>query len=96
VVLVHLADAQGNLVAQGDSDPVGGLRPTLSWRVGEVLRDDHPVSLPAGLPAGVYSLYVGWYDRDSPMRLPVISESDPTSRDRLELSPIEVSPAAPR
>ncbi len=87
-VFLHLVDDEGRLVAQGDSDPVGGLRLTRSWRPGEVIRDDHPIALPDDLPPGNYAMTVGWYDRESPLRLPV--ETSSGDSDRLDLEPIRV------
>jgi hypothetical protein len=70
-VFVQLWDAEGNLAGQGDSDPVDGLRPTRSWRPGEVIVDTHHVPLKAELTAGEYTLYVGLYQRDTGDRLAV-------------------------
>ncbi|HKZ82586.1 MAG TPA: glycosyltransferase family 39 protein [Anaerolineae bacterium] len=95
-VFLHVVDGEGRLVAQGDSDPVGGLRLTRSWRPGEVIRDDHPIALPDDLPPGNYAMVVGWYDRESPLRLPVETpalsgvEGSSGDSDRLNLEPIRV------
>lgn len=70
-VLVHVTDAAGNLVAQGDGIPVNGTRPTTSWRPGEVLVDEHVVGLPDSLPAGTYTIWTGFYDPETGRRLPV-------------------------
>jgi hypothetical protein len=42
-VFVHLLDAEGNIMAQGDSPPVQGHYPTTMWAVGEMVRDEHPL-----------------------------------------------------
>lgn len=57
---VHLRDAAG-LVAQHDSPPAEGQRPTVAWREGEYVVDRHRLSL-SDVPAGNYALYVGLYD----------------------------------
>jgi hypothetical protein len=60
-VFVHLLDAEGNIVAQGDSPPVQGHYPTTMWAVGEVVRDEHPlVGPPEAIVRGV-RFAVGWY-----------------------------------
>jgi hypothetical protein len=60
-VFVHLLDAEGSIVAQGDSPPVQGHYPTTMWAVGEVVRDEHPlVGSPEAIVRGV-RFAVGWY-----------------------------------
>lgn len=61
----------GNPAGQGDSDPVDGLRPTRSWRPGEIIVDGHHVPLKPDLPPGEYTVYVGLYQRDTGARLAV-------------------------
>ncbi|HLU08970.1 MAG TPA: hypothetical protein VK003_04830, partial [Oceanobacillus sp.] len=58
-VFVHLLNANGELVAQHDGMPE---RPTSNWKAGERVIDEHEIILPPELPAGEYSLRVGWYD----------------------------------
>ncbi|MDA0245495.1 MAG: glycosyltransferase family 39 protein [Chloroflexi bacterium] len=71
-VFVHLVNFEGALVAQRDGEPVGNLRPTSSWVVGEAILDKHGLFLPADLPAGDYALLVGLYDLTDPARrLPI-------------------------
>lgn len=71
-VFVQLLNSDGVLVAQRDSEPIGGLGLTTLWPVDEIIVDRHALQLPADLPAGDYRLIVGWYDADSPnQRLPV-------------------------
>lgn len=59
-VFVHVAppEAPGPLVAQHDSWPALGLRPTYTWIPGEIVADPHPLP---GLPAGTYRLRIGLY-----------------------------------
>lgn len=61
-VFVHLLDAAGNIVAQGDSVPVGGRYPTSVWEVGEQIIDPRAITLPAELMPGQYRLIVGLYN----------------------------------
>jgi 4-amino-4-deoxy-L-arabinose transferase-like glycosyltransferase len=60
-VFVHLLDEQGNRVAQLDLPPLAGTRPTNTWQPGEIVRDEYPLLLPAGLATGVYRISVGFY-----------------------------------
>ncbi len=61
-VFLHLLDAAGQLVAQADGYPRGGLRPTTIWQAGETIVDIRRIELPLDLPEGEYTLVVGWYD----------------------------------
>ncbi|MFQ5594096.1 MAG: hypothetical protein ACE5HA_08095, partial [Anaerolineae bacterium] len=67
-VFVHLYDAAGHLVAQHDSVPVNGARPTTTWQAGERLTDRHGLALPQG-PTGWLQLVVGLYDPATGERL---------------------------
>jgi len=58
---VHLLDAAGQPVIQSDHQPGGVFYPSTLWQPGEQLRDDHPLTIPAGTPPGVYRLLVGLY-----------------------------------
>jgi len=60
-VFVHLLDAEGNIVAQGDSPPVQGHYPTTMWAVGEMVRDEHPLVGPPEAVARGVRFAVGWY-----------------------------------
>lgn len=57
---VFLLDAAGALVAQHDSFPFEGARPTTAWALGETVYDPHPLDL-SGLPPGAYSVNVQVY-----------------------------------
>jgi 4-amino-4-deoxy-L-arabinose transferase-like glycosyltransferase len=69
-VFVHLLDANGNQVANGDGPPVFGDYPTYLWREGDLILDEHTLVLPADLPHGEYEVTVGLYDPVSLTRLP--------------------------
>ncbi|MFN8377969.1 MAG: glycosyltransferase family 39 protein [Anaerolineae bacterium] len=76
-VFVQLLDANGQLVAQRDSEPGGGLALTTTWAADEPVTDRHALFLPDGLPPGEYRLIAGLYALDPPNeRLPVSSGGD--------------------
>ena len=75
-VFIHLIDENGQLVAQRDSEPVGNLKPTDGWGVGEIVLDQHGVLVPADLPAGEYELVVGLYDVFPPNGRLVVRDED--------------------
>jgi hypothetical protein len=75
-VFVQVLDAEGRLVAQSDAQPAGGALPTTSWLPGEVVLDEHRLTLPPGLPPGRYRLVAGMYLLATGERLPVASGGD--------------------
>lgn len=60
-VFVHLIGPEG-LVAQHDSLPDSGAAPTSTWQVGEVIKDDVELLIPADVTPGEYRLIVGLYE----------------------------------
>ncbi|MCI0476981.1 MAG: DUF2723 domain-containing protein [Anaerolineales bacterium] len=61
---VHLLDARGNKIAQGNDHQVGGaFYPTTLWDVGETLRDEFVIALPPNLAPGDYRLFIGMYSQ---------------------------------
>ncbi len=71
-VFVHVlaSHANGQIVAQTDREPGGGLNPTTNWQANETIADRYGVALPADLPAGSYAIEIGLYGLDG-TRLPV-------------------------
>jgi len=60
-VFLHVTDASGRLIAQGDGPPLHGWYPSSSWAVGQVVVDDHRIALPAGTSAAGLKLALGLY-----------------------------------
>ncbi len=59
---VHLLDARGDKIAQGNDHQVGGeFYPTSFWEIGETLRDEQTITLPPDIASGTYRLLVGMY-----------------------------------
>lgn len=73
---VHLQNDSGEVVAQADSQPAAGAYPTSLWDVGEVVRDEVVIPLPADLSAGEYRLFTGMYDLATGERLTVPNSLD--------------------
>lgn len=73
-IFAHLLDRDRRVVAQRDNEPVGALRPTTTWAVGEVIADNYGILLPNDLPSGNYVLEVGMY-RPTDGQRPLISDS---------------------
>lgn len=71
-VFVHALNGNDRIVAQNDSPPAGGARPTRGWAAGETILDDHPLALPPGTRA----LAVGLYDGRTGQRLQLATGGD--------------------
>jgi len=82
-VFTHLLNQDGDLVAQQDNWPVNGRWPPTCWQPGETITDAYRLPL-AGLPPGVYDLFIGWYDARDNTRLLL-----PNGQDALQLTAIE-------
>lgn len=89
-VFVHLLDSGGQIRAQGDSPPAGGIYPTSAWQPGEVVRDPRPLRLPANLPPGEYRLVVGLYDPATGRRLETKSAWWAAKADKLTLRTVRL------
>lgn len=88
-VFVHLLNEDGSILAQHDSQPMGGVRPTSGWRIGEGVEDHHGVLLPE-VPPGEYRLVVGVYDPESGERLPISDGGERAMGDSLLLARVRV------
>ena len=66
---IHVLDGKGNIRAQSDGYPAGGRALTPTWQKDEIVVDAHELNLPDTLPAGDYSLRIGFYDERSGQRL---------------------------
>jgi hypothetical protein len=63
---VHLLNSEGQGITQSDHQPGGDFYPSSHWQPGEVLRDQHSLTIPADAPVGVYRLRVGMYYQPQP------------------------------
>ncbi|MGH2520129.1 MAG: hypothetical protein ACRDF8_10025, partial [Chloroflexota bacterium] len=92
-VFTHVVDPQGNIWAQRDSEPVGGARPTTTWKTGDTIADNYGLLVLPGTPPGQYAIELGMYGASSGERLPVTAGG---SGDRLLLPGLRIdAPAQP-
>jgi hypothetical protein len=70
-VFCHLLSASGELAGQRDGVPLRGIRPTLSWRAGEIIEDSYEILLDDNVAPGEYELWAGMYDLETMERLDV-------------------------
>ena len=78
------------LWAQLDREPNYGATPVTTWRVGEVIAD----GLSFDLPAGRYTVALGWYDVFTGQRLLVLDASGAAVASEAALGPFIIPPPA--
>lgn len=91
-IAVQLVDAAGLLVTQNDSQHPAQY-PTSAWRVEHYARDEHRLTLPAGLPPGEYRLLIGVYREADGASLAPASDSLARSGQLVEIGQISVERA---
>jgi hypothetical protein len=64
-VSARLVDANDQVIASVDAEPVAAAYPATAWRPGEVVADAYEIPLPAGLPPGEYRPLVIVYEPDT-------------------------------
>jgi len=89
-VFVHLVDSQGQRWAQHDGPPQDGALPTSAWNPGELLRDEHLLTVDTQAPPGDYRLAIGLYDPATLQRLPVVDAQGQAAGDAVLLGPLTV------
>jgi hypothetical protein len=75
-VFTQLLDETGSLVTGWDSRPLSGYFPTTEWPPDQIVTDRVQLPLPAGLPAGQYTLITGMYILETLERLTTPAGSD--------------------
>jgi 4-amino-4-deoxy-L-arabinose transferase-like glycosyltransferase len=89
-VTLQLLDPANQVLAQVDSEPAGGTRPTTSWTPGEPVMDSYGLAIPLATPPGDYPLILAMYDAATGERLPVTG--DGSQGDYLFLGHITIEP----
>ena len=69
-IFAHLVDADGQIIAQQDQQPLGGRYPTTVWEPGEVVSDTIRIAVPAAAAGKAACVRLGLYDLRSLARLP--------------------------
>ncbi len=86
---IHLLDPQGAILAQRDSEPVGGSRPTIAWNLGDEVVDRYGVLIPPDTPSGAARIVVGLYHADTGERL-LARASGQRATDHLVLGTVQI------
>jgi mannosyltransferase len=87
---IHIADGEGNIVAQQDSVPVQGIRPTSSWREGEVIVDPHLIAIGPEVAPGSYQVWLGLYVPETGVRAAAKQDGQVLEDGRVLLGTIDV------
>jgi hypothetical protein len=80
-VFVHVVDADGQPLLQGDSGPVDGRYPTSQWRADTLIEDPHIIPLGDSLAVGEYRVIVGLYRLADGTRLPITPADERLAND---------------
>ncbi|RME84622.1 MAG: hypothetical protein D6775_05005 [Caldilineae bacterium] len=91
-VTLQLLDPARQVMAQVDSEPVGGSRPTSGWRAFDLIDDPYGLPIPLATPPVSYELILALYDAESGTRLPVTTGEGVS--DHLSLGTVTVHPPA--
>jgi 4-amino-4-deoxy-L-arabinose transferase-like glycosyltransferase len=92
-VFVHVEDAAGNIVAQTDLQPTGGVHPTSAWTPGHTLKDSYRLTLSEDTPPGEYRVFAGVYDPATGERLPLLGSSGAPPDNQLQVTTLRVLPS---
>ena len=65
IVFTHLVYPPDAVWAGHDSAPQGGASPTSAWQPGQIIPDQHQLTLPENAPPGVYFVEIGVYHPDT-------------------------------
>ena len=91
VHLIGVPKADGNILyTQHDAEPCADTYPTWQWHPGDWVMEAYTLALPDDLPAGSYTLQMGWYNQATGQRLPVTDEADQPLGDALPLEHIQI------
>ena len=71
---VHVRGPDDQIVSGLDQQPMGGSLPTHDWSPGQVVAYTLVVPIPDDVPAGKYTIDVGWYQWPSLDRMPAESQ----------------------
>jgi hypothetical protein len=74
-------------LAQEDAQPCDNSYPTTWWSPGEIIEENHSITIPLNMPPGPYVVTTGIYDLATGMRLPMQALERPTE-DQTGLGPV--------
>jgi len=94
-VFVHLeGDGEGGsapgIWGQADGRPVCWTYPTFDWRPGQIIADQHAITIKPDTPPGEYPILVGMYQPETGTRLDVLNEAGNPTANFLKLTTVPV------
>ena len=90
-VFVHLVDAEGKIITQQDTYPGMGRYPTTMWKPGQIIADTFYLDLPEWAPVpGTGTFEVGFYDRETQLRLLVVDADGQVTGDSVWFDQIQI------
>ncbi|CAA9301729.1 MAG: hypothetical protein AVDCRST_MAG93-4653 [uncultured Chloroflexia bacterium] len=93
-VFIHIVDAEENVVAKRDAEPLDETHPTNTWVTGDWYRDTHLVALP-DVPPGTYHVRIGMWNPQDGERLGVYDERGRLQGDLIEAGELVITAAQP-
>lgn len=87
-VFAQLLTGDNSLVAQSDSFPAAGQRPTTGWLPGEIIADPHSLTFPTPVAPGTYRLIAGLYNPLNGQRVPVLDEAGEAVSDAILITEV--------
>jgi hypothetical protein len=93
-IFVHLNDPEQARFINADHTPVGGRYPAAHWKRGEIIRDEHTVSLPKDWQYPQVVVYTGLFRGD--MRMKIQGPQDQQDRIIAAVLPVKKSGPVPR
>jgi hypothetical protein len=84
-VFAQILNADGRVIAQSDSLPASGARPTTGWREGEYIEDGHTLTYNELAAPGEATLIVGLYATSNNQRVRLADGSDYVVLDELAI-----------
>ena len=92
-VFLHLVGPDGQIAAQVDREPGGGMSLTSTWTPAQgLVSDRYGLLVPLGAPDGLYQVLLGLYDVGGGPRLPLTLDGQPAG-DALTLSTLTIERA---
>jgi hypothetical protein len=90
-VFAHLVDAQGNLIAEYNAQPVNGKSPTSQWPLHRTVVDAVVLSIADNAPLGDrYRLEIGMYDVDTLERLFFVDDQGRPVADKIVIGSFSI------
>ncbi|RVU42714.1 hypothetical protein EA187_14455 [Lujinxingia sediminis] len=85
-IFVHI-DTPGNRIG-ADHDPVGGNYPTSRWLPGDIVRDEHTLTIDRYSTPGTYTIWMGFYKGSN--RMEVSPDKGHDGENRVKVAEIEI------